>query len=385
MKSKSPTTSPAITLALLLVFGVATPGPAQICGNGIVEPPEECDDGSGFRLDGCTPDCTYEHTQRVVALELASGTSPAICTPTTNAFGGALTSAGLTGLNTQLAAEIDNGSLNQLLQLLDLNDPAAVDDPDLDVGALEADRDPRGSIVGMDAWYLAHTGALDGDDLPVVQVPGAIAARELAAGPARIELGFINGAITLRDTFISATVGPLTSLPAPPPDQLAAGFQAFETLHADDGNHGLCGNLTVGSLALLPLPEDFTSGGAAACSDSCSGSRSYTWCGQGNPVGPGCNSMLDMVVGGCAVTPPFCVGVIVATQPDVGTGGQPPEVLSADPTTGKVTVVQPEDAYSMWFEFSSQRVHMTNHLGGLFTDGFESSDLGAWSSGGAQQ
>lgn len=90
--------------------------------------------------------------------------------------------------------------------------------------------------------------------------------------------------------------------------------------------------------------------------------------------------MLDVLVGGCAVTPPLCFGVIVPTQPDVGTGGQPPEVLTADPTTGKVTVSQPEDAYSMWLEFAAERVHLTNHVGWIFSDGFESSGLGMWSS-----
>ena len=54
-------------------------------------------------------------------------------------------------------------------------------------------------------------------------------------------------------------------------------------------------------------------------------------------------------------------------------------LLVADPTTFKVTVVEPEDAYSMWVEFASQRVHMTNNIGAIFADGFESSDTGAWS------
>lgn len=90
--------------------------------------------------------------------------------------------------------------------------------------------------------------------------------------------------------------------------------------------------------------------------------------------------MLDVLVGGCAISPPFCLGLVVPTQPDVGTSGMTPEVLVADPTTGKVTVTQVEDAYSMWIEFVAERVHMTNHFGEIFSDGFESSGLGAWSS-----
>ena len=62
-------------------------------------------------------------------------------------------------------------------------------------------------------------------------------------------------------------VGPVTSIPGPPPDQLAPAFSAFEGLAADDGNHGMCGNLTVASLAQVPLPAEFAAGGSAECAD----------------------------------------------------------------------------------------------------------------------
>lgn len=380
MKRKPRTTLAVISAVVVFTTFVSAPVPAQVCGDGTVDPGEECDDGAAFRLDGCAPDCTFEHVQRMTLLALGDGPGPSSCTPATNAFGSAFTSLGLPAVNTQLATVIANQTLNQLLQILALDDPAAVDDPDLEVGFLGSGPDLRGPAPGLDAWYVAESGFLDPDDLPALQLSGAVAARELTAGPGRVEIRFLEGLITARDARISAIVGSSTSLPGPPPDQFASGFAAFEGLAADDGNHGICANLTVGSLALIPLPAEFTSGGSAECSDSCSGSRSYSWCGAGNPVGPGCNSMLDLMVGGCAVVPPVCVGIVTPTQPDVGTGGQPPLVLVADPTTGKVTVTEPEDAYSTWFEFAAERVHMTNHVGGIFTDGFESSDLGAWSS-----
>lgn len=380
MKSR-PQAARAAIAGLCVCFAlVSVPASAQVCGNGIVEPPEECDDGAAFRLDGCAPGCTYEHVQRMTMLALGDGSGPSSCTPATNAFGSAFSSLGLTALNTQLQTVISNQTLNQLLQVLALDDPAAVDDPDLVVGFLGSALDTRGPAPGLDAWYLADPVFLDPDDLPAVSLPGAVASRELSAGPGRVEIRFLEGLITARDARITAVVGSLTGLPGPPPDQLAPGFAAFESLAADDGNHGMCGNLTVASLAQVPLPAEFTAGGSAECSDSCPGSRSYTWCGAGNPVGPGCNSLLDLMVGGCAVFPPACVAIVTPTQPDVGTGGQPPAVLVGDPTTGKVAVVEPEDAYSTWFEFTAERVHMTNHLGGIFTDGFESSDLAAWSS-----
>jgi cysteine-rich repeat protein len=380
MRSAPRSTLAVISAVVVFTTFVSAPGLAQVCGNGVVEPPEECDDGASFRLDGCAPDCTFEHVQRMTLLTLGDGPSPSFCTPTTNAFGSAFSSFGLTALNTQLAAAISDQTLNQLLQILALDDPGAVDDPDLEVGFLASVHDPRGPAVGLGAWYVADPGFLDPDDLPVATLSGSVAARELTAGPGRVEIRFFEGLITARDARIAAAVETSTSLPGPPPYQLAPGFAAFEGVTADDGNHGICGNLTVDSLAVMPLPGEFTSGGSAECANTCPNSRSYTWCGAGNPVGPGCNSILDLMIGGCSVFPPLCLGVVVPTQPDVGTGGQLPVVLVADPTTGKVTVVEPDDAYSTWLEFNAERVHMTNHLGGIFTDGFEGSDLGAWSS-----
>jgi cysteine-rich repeat protein len=364
---------------LAVAIGVCTPVDAQVCGNGIIETGEECDDGANFRLDGCASDCTYEHVQRMIEIELVDGTAPATCTPNTNAFGRAFTSTGLTAINSLVSAGIADGSIDQLLQVLSLDDPAAVTDPALEVGVLAAQPDPRGSGTALDSWHVARPEALDADNLPVVQLPGSVASRSLTAGPTRIEVDFFGGTLTVRDSWITAIVDPLVSLPAPPPDQLAAGFQSFETLTATDGQHGLCGNTTVGTLALLPVPEELAVGGVGECSASCPDSGSYVWCGAGNPVGPDCNSLLDVLVSGCAVSPPLCIGLVDPTQPDVGTGGQPPELLVPDPTSFKVTVVEPEDAYSMWMEFASQRVHMTNNIGAIFADGFESSDTSAWS------
>lgn len=371
---------PVVVLILVVSVAIADPASGQVCGNGVVEAGEECDDGASFRLDGCAPDCTYEHVQRMAQIELVDGVSPASCTPNTNAFGSAFTTTGLAAINAELAAVIADGSLDQLLQLVALDDPAAVGDPEVEVGIVSGAPDPRGGAGGLDGWHVADPLSLDDDDLPVVLLSGAVAARELVAGPSRIEIGFFGGTLAVRDSRVAALVGPLTSTPDPPPDQLAAGFQAFEVLQAADGQHGLCGNITVGTLGLLPMPAELGSGGAGECSAACTGSGSYVDCGPGIPVGPDCNSLLDVMVSGCAVVPPLCIQLVEPTQPDVGTGGQPPLVLAADPTTYKVAVAEPEDAYSSWLEFVSQRVHMTNNLGGIFADGFESSDSGAWSS-----
>ena len=69
--------------ALTLVVSIPLPAAAQVCGNGIVEAGEECDDGADFRLDGCAPDCSYEHVQQMTLIEIIDGTAPASCTPNT--------------------------------------------------------------------------------------------------------------------------------------------------------------------------------------------------------------------------------------------------------------------------------------------------------------
>src|SRR5262249_31354352 len=34
---------------------------AEVCGNGVLDPGEQCDDGNTLAQDGCASDCTIEH------------------------------------------------------------------------------------------------------------------------------------------------------------------------------------------------------------------------------------------------------------------------------------------------------------------------------------
>jgi len=49
------------SLAVVLVAGHAVAQPAPICGNGVVEPPETCDDGNLVDGDGCSALCQVEN------------------------------------------------------------------------------------------------------------------------------------------------------------------------------------------------------------------------------------------------------------------------------------------------------------------------------------
>ncbi len=63
--------------ALFLVAGLALLAPvhAQVCGNGIREGNEQCDDGNRASFDGCSARCTFEQTQRINHLALQGTTS----------------------------------------------------------------------------------------------------------------------------------------------------------------------------------------------------------------------------------------------------------------------------------------------------------------------
>jgi hypothetical protein len=81
---------------------------------------------------------------------------------------------------------------------------------------------------------------------------------------------------------------------------------------------------------------------------------------------------------GCGV-----INAINPTQPDVGIGVSPPNALVFGDSGGgidKVVIVEADDAYSSWFSLTSERVHITNNLGAVFRDGFESGNTDGWSS-----
>ncbi|MDA8021041.1 MAG: hypothetical protein MPN21_26685 [Thermoanaerobaculia bacterium] len=351
----------------------------SMCGNGVVEGAEQCDDGDLYPLDGCDPSCRYEQVQRFTSLALEGTTAPDFCASTGNQLGGAFSAAGLDVLNASLQAGINTGELSVLLQLLDLDDSTGTNDAALELGLLGGDPDPTDpSPGGLDAWFLVDDALLETDDRPSeVLTPSAIASLELTAGPNDVSLPFVGGELRFRNARLAARVDASTSPPSPPPLDIAPGLAAFESLEGADGSHGLCGNVTVGTLALIPAPDEVTSGGTAC--EACASSRVYVSCGEG-PVTDACHSLLDVLVGGCQVL--GCLATVIEpTQPDVGVGASPPGTLIFGPANGidKVTVTEPDDAYSSWFQFTAERVHLTNNLDLIFRDGFESGDLTVWS------
>jgi hypothetical protein len=235
-----------------------------------------------------------------------------------------------------------------------------------------ASRDPKDpqawSPTNIDSWFLADAGQIDASGAPTeIFTPASISSRILEAGPSFVVAQTISGTtpntFDLADTKLRVRIddSPPPDVPAPPPASLAPGLAVFQSFTGAGTDQGMCGALTVGSFVNVVLPQEFSLGpNACQPASVCSDSRTYTYCGPGQPVGPNCNSMLDVLVGGCKVTA-LCVPAVKPTQPDVGSGGNPPAPL-AFAADGKVHPSVPTDGYSFYIRVNGRRAHLTNNL-----------------------
>jgi cysteine-rich repeat protein len=350
------------------------------CGNGTLDPGEQCDDGNRYNLDGCDSACRFELVTRMTLLSIQGTAAPSFCTPTTNRFGTqSVTSTGLSQLNPSVQGDVTNGRTNTFIQFLGLGDPSGASNASgLSLGLLSGQLDmAKGAWPGnspIDWWFLTDHATVGSAGEPTsVLGNGVLAANRLTAGPSDVDLplplGGTAALLRVRDARLATTINanPAPDVPAPPPSQLAAGLNVFQTINGDGTDEGLCGNMTVESLARTPIPHVLTTGNTA-CSALCVASNSYTDCGANNPVGPGCNSWLDVLVGGCSVSA-LCVPVVNPQQPDV------PSATTAQPLTlgtgNKVPTAQSmnnNDAYSAYMKVNLNRVHFTGETCAQTTD-----------------
>lgn len=343
--------------------------PAAACGDALLQGVEECDDGNTKSWDGCSAECKYEVVDRMTKIALQGGAAPSFCAPTTNALGRSISSIALPLINGQLAVSIANGALNNLVQFSGLEDlTAASDDSSVSVGFLPSVPDSAqgawpGAPTPVDFWFRAFSSSVNSQGLPMSSLVGSLSARSLSAGPGLLSfpLAFSGAPNTLSvsNARLLATLNADPNVPAPPPANLAPGLTVFQTITGSGAGQGLCGNVTVESLAQIPVPTYLTGSAQTACI-SCTGSRTYTAC-SGNTVTPGCNSMLDVLVGGCRVFA-CSTSVVTATQPDVpGIGGAAVHTLtlgSGNAVSSNQTIGN-TDAYSSYFKFDANRAHVT--------------------------
>lgn len=341
------------------------------CGNGTLDPGEQCDDGNTFDLDGCDSSCKYEVVARMDNVAISGNQAPASmgCMPATNALGakvlGGPTGLALSQLNSTLASSISGDAttaptVNVMTQFLGLTDLTGTAASGFQIGVLDASLDSaKGTWPGndpMDWWFLAD-GAAVSMGLPSGKfTTTSLAAHVLKGGPNNVtldlNLGGSPAALTLLSAHINATIGTATNTPAAPPSKLANGTAVFETITGNGTGQGLCGNVTVASLAAIPVPSALTSG-LAACSQgyiACDGQNGHT-------LPDGCNSLLDVLVSGCGT---FLGNVVNPTQPDVAAGTSvktltpgSKHIIPSTQTSGDM------DAYSAFLTFTAKREHFT--------------------------
>ena len=297
---------------------------------------------------------------RVSSLAIATTAAPAFCVHTTNQLGTHVFSTLFVGqANPGIQTDITNGVMNDQFQFLGLDDPTGQNATGFSIGVLSSTLDPaKGTwpANNPEDWsFLADpTGVSMG--LPTQQLTGGVITNNaLTAGPNAITLVLsllgVNTSLEMKNVKLAATVSSTTSTPAPPPSQLASGFVTFDSVSGSGVNEGLCGDITVESLAQTPIPSALTTG-TTACAEA------YTSCGANQPVTANCNSLLDAMVGGCKILG----GVVTAinpTQPDVPGSGTTVLTLVSG-FHKKVTVPSGDtDAYSSYFTLGLTREHFS--------------------------
>jgi cysteine-rich repeat protein len=350
--------------------GTGSGGMPASCGDAMLQAPEECDDGNSKNLDGCNAGCKYEVVDRMTAISLQSVSAPAYCSPTANVLGRAFSSTALGPINAELQQSISGGALNNLLYFAGLEDPSgASNDSSLAIGFLPAVPDvangPWPGGAALDFWFRVPSASVDAQGVPLNSLLGTLTARSLDAGPGLLKLPLAIGGtpstLSVSNARLRASLNatPAPNLPAPPPAILAPDLTVFQAITGSGSGQGICGNVTVESLAHIPVPASLASGAASACL-ACTGSRAYTAC-SGSTVELGCNSMLDVLIGGCKTLLCF-VTLVTPTQPDVpapGSASVQPLSLGSGNAVPSNQSTGNADAYSSYFKFDANRAHVT--------------------------
>ena len=339
---------------------------ASVCGNGVRETGEQCDDGGLINLDGCSATCQFEQVHRInyVLMQFAGD---ALCPQ--NALGGAIVgSEARNELQNQLSADIADGSMTALLQMVGLDDLTGTDDRSVGVGVLSG-----GPFAGvgydgnndLDWWYSVDPSTVDALRNPLYVLPGSIAGRVLTTKPTNVAIASSSGVTRASNAWLSFTAGasstPLVSSGGPPghqaSEQLDPALVSFASggQRTDSGAGRLCGNVSAKSLSQVPAPSALLAGSLLGCFEGYSAS----------------NSLLDVLVGGCTV---LFTRQIRATQPDTEdptvpqAGVGPPYTLTRNSSRqvsgcldGSGTAVDLEtclnhSAYSAFAKFASGRV-----------------------------
>jgi hypothetical protein len=246
-----------------------------------------------------------------------------------------------------------------LTQFLSLSDLTGTNATGFTIGVLD------GTPVGgapmnnpIDYSFLADPSVVKMGLPTGLLTNGALKTRALSAGPSTVTLALnLAGSVadlTMLNTSVEGTIGNATDQPTnlPANMKIENPLAVFETLTANGANQGLCGDITVKSLASIAAPASLIKGGTTACTEN------YT----------AANSLLDILIGGCHVFGGLAEAV-VPTPPDVPTPPATNPVALTPDNNKHVTVPGGDnDAYSAYLQFTANRAHFTGESCAMTTD-----------------
>ncbi len=304
-----------------IIYYVVIKSTVQLCGNGVRDGGEQCDDGNSTNLDGCDADCRFDQAQRAVWFKMQFSTDT-VCTQ--NALGRAFAGAAVrNSLQSEIDSRVGTGAFSLVLPALDASDVSGTNDPSFELGFLTASPEPGGGYHGtndLDWWHVIDPATLTPAREPLFLLPASITNSALVAGPGAAVLPqvFMAGGPLLRLALarLSISVGPtstpLVSASGDPPGHLVSeNLDPSLTCYATCGSPNatasghLCGNMTARSLAQTPIVQGLVGCGLFTCT------QCYT----------AANTMLDVIVGGCAIS--MLGNQILATHPDASDPAAP--------------------------------------------------------------
>ena len=308
-----------------------------VCGDGVRSGNEQCDDGNLVNLDGCDSHCKLEQDQRATQVTMLFGPDG---TCAANALGGAIGSNAQKPFQDNIDTDVKSGVMTLAFQVLGLSDLTGTNASGIKLGALTGSpyaapplsKNPYDGTHDLDWWYSTSADGIDASRLPKAQLPASITSKTLNAGPGHMSLTLAIGSgtsvLTGSNVRIRASVGaataPTETTAATPGHVPAENLDRSLVSFASLTNGELCGNISASSMAAAAMPLSLQTGGANACDEGYDSS----------------NHLLDALVNGCTTLYGF-VTILAATQPDqvdasmpaAGAGG-PYQLLT---TSGKVS------------------------------------------------
>lgn len=287
--------------------------PTPVCGDGILESGEQCDDGNLVDLDGCDASCKFEQVTRATRVVL-QWSHDTFCTK--DALLEAILNPFLSNAHSTLQGDLDtavtNGTTNVVFKYFAITDLTGQSGT-ASLGSYNATLTNAytGTFSGnsdLDWWYTLDTTTAGASPLytpTYKQSSGTFAGGVLTAtGGDVLVSAFGTSLLDLTGVKLQLPIGtpattPTASTGAPPghlaSEHLDPTIKSFPTAGGTNTSPTglLCGNTTALSLSQTQVPTQL-----------------ITNCKEGYTAN---NDMLDVFVGGCTVASGT---LITATQPD---------------------------------------------------------------------